>query len=129
MTHQLANGGGPAHVLTMEERRRGGRNVWAKKRLDEQRLRREAVELIAGELLDSLRTYLQVRDDPEAPAQARIQAADRIVERILGRVGDRLELTGADGGPIELARAELDEARVVAALEEAGLVRARETSA
>jgi hypothetical protein len=42
--------------------------------------------MLANELVASIDTWVTVRDDEEAPASARLQAADRIVERILGRV-------------------------------------------
>ena len=34
--------------------------------------------------------WIEVRDDVGAPASARLVAADRIIERILGRVGEKL---------------------------------------
>jgi hypothetical protein len=46
--------------------------------------------MLADELLESIRVWIEVRDDLEAPASARLAAADRIIERILGRVGEKL---------------------------------------
>jgi hypothetical protein len=37
-----------------------------------------------------------VRDDLEAPASARLAAADRIIERLLGRVGEKLLVQKAE---------------------------------
>jgi hypothetical protein len=48
------------------------------------------VEKLESRLLDALDTYLAVMDDTEAPHPARLQAADRIVERLIGKVGERL---------------------------------------
>jgi hypothetical protein len=53
-------------------------------------LERQAVERLESELLKSIETWLTVRDDREAPAAARLAAADRVVERLLGRVGEKL---------------------------------------
>jgi hypothetical protein len=53
-------------------------------------LERQAVEKLEGRLLDALDTYLEVVDNQGAPDQARLAAADRIVERLIGKVGEGL---------------------------------------
>jgi hypothetical protein len=40
--------------------------------------------------LDALDICLEVADNQEAPDQARLAAAGRIVERLIGKVGERL---------------------------------------
>src|SRR5262245_44513817 len=53
-------------------------------------LEQRAVELLADEVLESIRVWIEVRDDLEALRSARLAAADRIIERILGRVDEKL---------------------------------------
>jgi hypothetical protein len=48
------------------------------------------VEKLEGRLLDALDTYLELMDNQAAPDQARLAAADRIIERLIGKVGERL---------------------------------------
>jgi hypothetical protein len=55
-------------------------------------LERQAVEKLESRLLDELDTYLEVMDSQDAPDQARLAAADRIVERLIGKVGERLTI-------------------------------------
>jgi hypothetical protein len=50
------------------------------------------VEKLESRLLDALDTYLEVMDNQGAPDAARLQAADRIVERLIGKVGERLTM-------------------------------------
>jgi hypothetical protein len=54
------------------------------------RARTASVEKLEGRLLDALDTYLEVMDKQGAPDQARLAAADRIVERLIGKDGERL---------------------------------------
>jgi hypothetical protein len=42
------------------------------------------------QLLPAVDVWIEVMRDEEAPASARPQAVDRIVERLLGRVGEKL---------------------------------------
>jgi hypothetical protein len=53
-------------------------------------VRAESVETLADELPASSDVWLTLRDAAEAAASARLQAADRVVERILGRIGEKL---------------------------------------
>jgi hypothetical protein len=56
-------------------------------------LERQAAKLLAGELWRSLEVWVEIMRNTEAPAAARLQAADRIDERILGEghwVSERL---------------------------------------
>jgi hypothetical protein len=75
---------------TAADSRKGGVSRWVAERERRAELERQAVEKLADELLASIDTWLTVRDDHAAPASARLQAAERIVERILGKVGERL---------------------------------------
>jgi hypothetical protein len=54
------------------------------------RARAEGGRDVADELLRAIEVWIEVMRDEKAPAAARLQAADRIVERILGRVGEKL---------------------------------------
>lgn len=116
------NFGDRVHDLTAEDRQRA---IQARRRKRAE-LEQQAVQLLTDELLGSLATYVEIRNDDESPAAARIAAADRIVDRLLGKVGERLELSGPDGGPLELARVDVDAERIAEGLRELGLVRVRE---
>lgn len=84
----------PGHRLTREENARGGRVAQQRRREERERLEQKIAEQVAkrmlNELMASVETYIAIRDDPKAPESARIAAADRIVDRILGKVGERI---------------------------------------
>lgn len=50
--------------------------------------------ILAAEVLASIRTLVQVRDDGEAPAQVRIMAARDLLDRALGKATERIEQKG-----------------------------------
>lgn len=78
----------------------------AKRREKAEAAERAAVELAAEkfqrELLKSIDTWQIVRDDPSQPGSTRIQAADRFVDRALGPVGQKVEITDASAPWAEL---------------------------
>jgi hypothetical protein len=78
------------HDLTAAESRKGGVARWEAEKAKRAELERQAVEKLEGRLLDALDTYLEVTDNKGAPDQARLAAADRIVERLIGKVGERV---------------------------------------
>jgi acetyl-CoA acetyltransferase len=61
-----------------------------------------AAEKISSEILKSIDTWQIVRDDPSQPGSTRIQAADRFVDRALGPVGQKVEITDASAPWAEL---------------------------
>jgi hypothetical protein len=80
------------HELTAADSRNGGLARWEVERERRAELERQAVEKLESRLLDALDTYLEVMDNQGAPDAARLQAADRIVERLIGKVGERLTM-------------------------------------
>jgi hypothetical protein len=58
-------------------------------------------------------------------APARRGAADRILDRVLGKVGERLELTGRNRGPVEVRPIRIDRDEVRRQLLELGLIAPR----
>src|SRR4051812_45632046 len=54
----------------------------------------------------ALKTLADIANDRGAPHSARVAAANHILDRAYGRPPQALEHTGANGGPIELARIE-----------------------
>ena len=69
---------------------------WAAERERRAELERQAAEMLADELLQAINVWIEVMRNDEAPASARLQAADRIVEHILGRVGEKLLVQKAE---------------------------------
>jgi hypothetical protein len=70
------------HGLTVADSRKGGVAHWAAHREREARLEHEGAEMLAEELLASIRVWIEVRDDLEAPPSVRLAAADRTIERL-----------------------------------------------
>lgn len=129
------------HELTNEDRAKGGRN-----RAERIRQRRAEAEERAAQKLDAaldkaVARYVEALDagelvvregDDGEPAvvtdhRTRIQAADRITDRLLGKPTQHTELTGADGGPVVVENdVNADAAEtILAGLEAAGLVAGR----
>lgn len=71
------------HELTVADFRKGDVARWAAERERRAELEQRAVELLADELLRPIDVWIEMMRDAEAPAPARLQAADRIMERIL----------------------------------------------
>lgn len=49
-------------------------------------------ELLGGHLDAVAKTWVEIMNDPRQPAQARISAAEKIAERVEGKVSDKLAL-------------------------------------
>jgi hypothetical protein len=56
--------------------------------------------LLAASLFRAIDVRIEVMRDEDAPGLAGLQAADRIVERILGKVGEKLLVQKADCGEV-----------------------------
>jgi hypothetical protein len=86
----------PNHELTPEERLRGNVN----RRLKREQLEREAVETLEANLNRAVAAYLDAlcaeRGESGVPAHGtRIAAADRILDRVMGRATQRTEISGS----------------------------------
>ena len=101
---------------------------WEKERERRADLERQAAQLFVDELLSSIRTYVDLRDDADAPEAVRLQAADRIVERMLGKVGQRLEVTGRTETEVTFTHDADHAARILEILAGAGVVAAGASS-
>lgn len=94
------------HPLTDEERARGGQRFAERC----ERLRQEAHDLLVRELAAKMVKAVRVIDeamDAEIPGEeavpdhrTRLAGADRTMDRVLGKPGQTVEHTGAEGGPI-----------------------------
>jgi hypothetical protein len=66
----------------------------------------EAMAKINAELLPSIEAIVDVRDDRDTPAQTRLQAATTLAAMAgVTTSNKRTEVTGANGGPVELSQA------------------------
>ncbi len=72
------------------------RQPWAKKHLLELITLRgnSGIDaLLQGAVPESVQTLIEVRDDPDSPATAKITAADKILDRYFGKPTQRVEST------------------------------------
>jgi hypothetical protein len=95
------------HPLTDEERARGGQRYAERC----ERRRQEAHDLLVRELaakMDKVVVVIGEAMDAEMPYgetsapdhRTRLAGADRVMDRVLGKPGQTVEHTGAEGGPI-----------------------------
>lgn len=105
-------GGVTPHELTVEERRRGAEVTNQKRREQKERAQRIADERLADALTPAFdRIDATIADDEEKALALR--AALAVVEHNIGRPTQREEVSGPDGGPIEVTDArELLERRI-----------------
>jgi len=65
-----------------------------------------AMALISAELLPSIQAIVNVRDDKATPAQTRLQAATTLAAMAgVTTSSKRTEVTGANGGPVQISEA------------------------
>ncbi len=86
------------HELTGEERRRGAYATHAARRAKREAARQLAVERLAGmteKALTRLENLLLAEDDPTAA-----RAVREVLDRVLGRPTQAVEVSGEDGGPV-----------------------------
>src|SRR5436305_5720969 len=95
------------HNFTSEERARGasegGKARAARYRELRDEARRDAVAQLAGmtaKALLTLEAILDAEDDPDA-----FRAAKDVLDRVLGRPSQGVEVTGGDGDPVGLRTA------------------------
>ena len=74
--------------------------------------RRDVVDLFKSERINSLATLMEIRDNPEAPAAARVQCARDILDRTLGKPVQRIETAGEVTSSDPVAEVERLEAEV-----------------
>ena len=79
-------------------------------------------------LLGAVNVYIELLVDPDP--RVRLAGADRIVDRVLGKLDSSLALTGAGGGPVEGRganfRRDLDPQEIARRLAEAGAIAVRQ---
>ena len=88
------------HELTPEERSRGGQHSGEVRREKRDEARRTAAERLAGmtdDALTRLEKLLLAEDD-----QIAARAIREVLDRVLGRPRQALELAGEDGGTVEI---------------------------
>jgi hypothetical protein len=95
----------PNHTFTREEAARGGRARAAKVREEQARAREFADEQPAELVAGALAAILTQDEHPIA----RIRAVREVLDRVLGKPVQRTELTGDDGGALELTLIKLAE--------------------
>lgn len=70
------------------------RQPWARKRLMTLVMEKGMLgvdKLLEGAIPDSIMTWIEVRDDPDTPPATKIAAAEKIVDRYLGKPTQRVE--------------------------------------
>lgn len=72
-------------------------------------------ELLGGHLDAVAKTWVEIMNDPRQPAQARISAAEKIAERVEGKVTDKLEVSPLAEFSDDELRAAIAHARALAA--------------
>lgn len=100
--HTEATAHGFPHPLTDEERSRGGKRKaenWRAKREAAERL---VLERLADEMEPFIRTHLELRDDGDQPGNVRMAAVREAYDRVLGKPGQSLEVSGPDGDPLQV---------------------------
>jgi hypothetical protein len=118
------------HEFTDDERARG-----RAKRAENYRQKREAAEDLLADALERAAKVLVEAMEAQATVYAkdgdtyvetdhriRVQAADKVLDRIVGKARQTIEHTGEGGGPVVVEH-EVDVERALAGLAELGLIR------
>lgn len=99
----LLRGGVPQHQLTTEERRRGAERTNQIKRERREQMEEQAQQLLDSKLVEVLADWLEQGKEDWRAYQA-------FLHETYGKPGQRVEVTGEGGGPLEVNNPDVAEA-------------------